>query len=146
MKIHSSNSSLLGELTHWGLVTQIGSSLVYGKTCWLLVLNHCQNQGWLKPCSATRDSQHPITCRVTKNKCVQLHATQLTVFMQRWCLSNCCKMSLLLHLLLSSYTSTVQIKKKTAMEVPRSTSIKTDTWDIYVTLLNELFVSFWGNV
>ena len=34
--------------------------------------------------------------------------------------------------------STAQIKKNTAMEVPLSISIKTDTWDIYVTLLNEL--------
>ena len=66
--------------------------------------------------------------------CVQLHATQLTVFRQRWRLSNFCKMSLWsLHLPPSLCTSTAQIKKKTVMEVPPSTSIKTDTWDIYVT-------------
>ena len=95
----------------------------------------------LKPCSVMSDRRlatYPITCCATKNKCVQLHATKLTVFIQRWRLSNCCKMSLLLHLRPSLYTSTAQIKKKTVMEVPLSTSIKTDTWDIFVTLLNEL--------
>ena len=36
------------------------------------------------------------------------------------------------------YTSTMQIEKKTAMDVPLTRSIKTDTWDIDVTLLNVL--------
>ena len=79
----------------------------------------------------TRLETYLIIC-CTKKKCVQLHATQLTVFIQRWRLLNFCKMSLL-HLRRSLYTSTAQIKKKT-----RSTPIKTDTWDIYVTLLIEL--------
>ena len=39
----------------------------------------------------------------------------------------------LLHLRRLLYTNTAQIKKKT-----RSTPIKTDMWDIYITLLNEL--------
>ena len=96
----------------------------------------------LKPCSVMSDRRQ-ATCNISyhllcNKKCVQLHATKLTVFIQRWRLSNCCKMSLLLHLRPSLYTSTAQIKKKTVMEVPLSTSIKTDTWDIFVTLLNEL--------
>ena len=98
----------------------------------------------LKPCSVTRDRRHAtrdISYHLSRDKkqmCVQLHATQLTVFIQRWRLSNFCKMSLSLHLPPSLYASTAQIKKKTVMEVPPSTSIKTDTWDIYVILLNEL--------
>ena len=47
-------------------------------------------------------------------------------------------MSWSLHLPPPLCTSTAKIKKKMVMEVPLSTSIKTDTWDIYVTLLNEL--------
>ena len=47
-------------------------------------------------------------------------------------------MSLSMYLRPLLYTSTAQIEKKTAMEVPLSTSIKADTQDIYVTLLNEL--------
>ena len=89
---------------------------------------------------ATGDSRHILSfvARQKINMCSVTCDTINSFYIQRWRLSNFCKMSLSLHLPPSLCTSTAQIKKKMVTEVPPSTSIKTDTWDIYVTLLNEL--------
>ena len=109
-----------------------------------------QNVKPVKPCSVTHDRRHatgdsrhilsPVArqkinlCSVTCDTINSFHTkmTSIELFQDELVIASAA------FIIPRHYTSTAQIKKKTAMEVPLSTSIKTDMWDIYVTLLNEL--------
>ena len=104
----------------------------------------------LKPCSVTRDRRHATgdsrhilspaarqkinVCSVTCNTINSFHTKMTSIEL----LQDELAIASAAFIIPRHYTSTAQIKNKTAMEVPLSTSLKTDMWDIYVTLLNEL--------